>query len=564
MRCDLKSQHFQPDWDYKADTVDIQNVRLAHRKFLEHTSHLLIRYLDVSPTRSSLERLENIMRHPEISQGQRLLRVDLRYYRASMAEDSREFAQICHHKMQIGTRSLEIALKRSKEAQATPSTPRDGSPQAAMGEALSEDGVPEETLSEDDAPEDIPLEDIILSPAASEFITSGTSAQEFSLGYATWEDGALEDMFAKAQRILSSWGPLANGAAADEEGAHLDEAALALRRGHERYRALHLEQNELISDGRFVQAIAAAMASGHSRGQPSLWLCMSDDEGISHYHHNPSGSKKAMTPNYLADLDLLIQSHMIKPSPWFEHGPEEGEDAPQWLLYQLPLAMRAAGVALAGLKVQINSPFIFNLNMSQGQISGLREVAETLDIFEFHLEEEWSQGPDHQDSPGTLAGFYAYVSAAMGRQGVPILTFEVNPPGESCFELRPLFTSPSWQRLELAEFAGISMGIQDLRRLAGMLQPGVCLQLSSVNLTSGTWAAALDCLRSKARWGSYVADCRGAECDELDGEEYDSIFVVDLYGRLGSIGKATLYITSQIHKNPLRKDDVAIEATPEV
>lgn len=100
-----------------------------------------------------------------------------------------------------------------------------------------------------------------------------------------------------------------------------------------------------------------------------------------------------------------------------------------------------------------------------------------------------------------------------------------------------------------------------------MVQPGVHLQLDVIRLTSGKWAAALDCLRSKAGQGSYVKDPRGAECDRMDedSEEYMSIFMVGNRTPYDfPRGKATLYITSQIHKNPLTEDDVAIEANPEV
>lgn len=534
-RGDLKRLAFRTDFDYDTDTVDIQNIRLAHPRFLEHASPLLIRHLDVSPTRSSLKRLENIMRHPTISQGQRLLRLDLRWYCADRATDLMEFAFGCYKKMKRVTRSLQdkIALRKSRDAHITASNSHEWSQHASMRETLSEDGGPEGNLSEDNE-------------------------------YAALKDGELEHMVAKAQCISSSWEPFAKGVAAAEEGAHLDEAALALLRGYERYCELLVEQSELVQSGHFVQAVAAAMASGHSKGQPNLWLYMSDEMGT-YSDWNPEKGLADINPKYLADPDLLVQSHMIEPVLWFGIGAHEGEISPQRLLYELPLAMCAAGVALAGLSVRVNSSFIVDLNMSQGELSGLREVAETLDIFELYLEEEHSQVPEYDYSPEDLTGCYAYVSSAMGRQGVPTLSLTLDPAVEPWwFELGPLLTSPSWPGLDVASFTCMTMGIEDLRRLVGMLQPGGCLRLDSIRLTSGTWAEALDCLRSKAlRWGSYVDDCRGAECDEFgpDSKEYDSIFSAGLHSRYGDTSQATRYITSEIHKNPLRKDDVANEAT---
>lgn len=221
--------------------------------------------------------------------------------------------------------------------------------------------------------------------------------------------------------------------------------------------------------------------------------------------------------------------------------------------------MHAAGVSLAGFKVSINEPYAFNLNLSQDQLSGLGEVAKTLKVFEFDLDESQSQGPDPEGDLEKLEGFCSYLSAAIGRQGVPRLSLMVDPP-ENFFTIGPLLTSPSWERLRLANFSSISMTIRDLRRLVGMLQPGVCLRLEAITLTTGTWAEALDCLRTKVCWGSYLVDPRGAEADEMDHEEkaWSDVFGNE-YRPYDPISNATLYITSKIHKNPLHSHFRATE-----
>lgn len=133
-RSDLDNDNFWPDFDYKACTMDIQNIRLAHRKFLQASSHLLVRFLDISPSPTSLERLENVMRHPEISQGQRLLKIDMRYYSRTVAESLQEFAGLCHYKLRNMTRSLEMALKGRRGTVNPESVPR------GVGKYLCDDG----------------------------------------------------------------------------------------------------------------------------------------------------------------------------------------------------------------------------------------------------------------------------------------------------------------------------------------------------------------------------------------------------------------------------------------
>lgn len=419
-RGDLRSHPFSPDPNDKAGTVNIQNFRLVNKEFCRASSHLLIRYLDVSLTRSSLKRLENIMDRKAISEGSRLLRLDLRCYET---RNLREFALMCHHKMETATRALEAALRKSRAKQQTTSVSELGSQHAGISETMWGDGMPEDvvseagtseddiwedTESEDDVSEDDPLANIGLPPSVGPWRWT----PEFSFNVAALEGDALEEMVAKAQHILSSWQPLAytEGIAADDV-EHLDEAVHALLNGHEHYCALVREQNELLLGGHFEQAVATAMAKGHSGGRRNLWLYMWDDEDINNnIEYEASARRAALDPSCLADLDLLIQSHMIQPSSW-----SHTDRPPLNLLYDLPLAMRSAGVSLAGLKVKVHDDFMFRLNMSQVQLEGLREVAETLDIFDFRLESGgfWRRipGAENQES---LVNLYNYVSAAVG------------------------------------------------------------------------------------------------------------------------------------------------------
>lgn len=549
---DIELREFSPDFGYKVNTMNIQNVRLAHRRFLQTSSHLLIRYLDVSLSTSSLERLEQVMRHPEISKGKRLLRIDMRYYSASMAENFGWFARTAYSQLQNMTESLEATLRyRREKTKARVSV--DGMDHIAMGEAMSGDNAPQDTASQDATMEDAVLEDAMSQDSPSDDYSSEHPLSE----HPVLEDGALEDAATKARRILSSWAPFMYEGPTVEAAHLVDEAGLALRRGHERYRALHMQQKEILQDGRFARAVAAAAARGHSGGRPRVWLHMSDGENK--FYKIPPKRRETAELDLLADLDLLVQSMGIEVGPWVD-----ADDAPQSLLYEVPLAMRAVGVSLAGLRIDINMPFTFDLSMSQEQLSGLREVAQTLETFTFNLDEEENEGPDSEDSPKTFADFYAYLSAAMGQQNVPRLELCIEP-SENFFRIGPLLASPSWQRLEMAYIDNISMSIHELRRLMGMLEPGVWLRLSKTRLTSGTWAAALDCLRSKAGRGSYLNDARGAESDEMSDEDH-----FDIFGHVGPWvtrvnNKATQYITSvEGVKNPLRRNDEWIEADPEL
>lgn len=510
LRGNLEERNFWPDIKYKADTVNIQNVRLTCREFRDASSHLLFRYLEVSPSRLSLERLERVMRYSENFRGDRMLRIDMRYYSANIAQNFQLFSVMCREQLRTKIVSIERMLEE------------------------------EDVGSDDDASEDV-------DDTASEDFVPGLAFQIPELK--VYLEDLIVQHVTKARRILSAWAGLVSDPT--DESAHLDEAVVALQRGHEHYRALFQEQDEILRGGHFARAVAAAAARAHSGGRPSVWLYMSDDRGPPEYYLNRTAVREAEGMDIFEDPYRLIESLLIVRSPWWHARDAGEEEPPQSLLYELPLALRAEGVALAGFKTQINTPFTFNLHMSQDQLSGLRETAETLNVFEFHLNEENVKGPDHEDNPEKLAGFYAYLSAAMGRRNVPELSLSIDPH-ESFFSLGPLLTSPSWQRLRSAQLSHMNMDINALRRFVGMLEPGVCLRLDRMCLTSGTWVTALDLLRSKAGRGSYVIDPRGAECDRMYEEDRN-----DIFGDCGSpfdpYNKVSLYIASvEGAEHPLR------------
>lgn len=497
-RENMEETGFWPGFDYKADTADIQNIRLVCQKFCDVSSHLLIPYLEVSPSRSSLERLDEIMRHSKISEGARVLSIDMSYYSADMAQDLQLFSMICHDKLRNKIESLEGILRSWQERQYYD--------RLYLGD------------------------------------TDGTAREDDTSEYAV-----VGDVLREYRRILSVWEEFSNDSV--DERIHLDEAALSLRRGHERYRALFQEQDQILQGGHFTRAVAAAMARSHSGGRPNLWLYMSDYQVLPWYHNDRSVHRGTTGMDLSADPDRLIQSEVIQRSPWWHARETEEEEPPQSLLYELPLALRAEGVSLAGFQARINTPLTFNFRMSHDQLSGLREVAETLNVFIFHLREDDYEGPDYGAHPDKLVGFYAYLSAAMGN--VPSLSLSIGPE-QSFLSIEPLLTSPSWQRLRCVDLSFMNMDIHGLRRFVGMLEQGVGIELSRIRLTSGTWAEALDILRSKAGWGSYVWDPRGAECDVMDEKVVDDIFNHDISDPAAN--NVSLYIAGvEGVQNPLRR-----------
>lgn len=480
---DLGSDDLFYDTSKKADVKSIQNVRLTCRRLCNISSHLLVPRLEVSPSIASLERLEQVTRHPEISQCGRLLKIDMSIYAATLAEDFQLFSLECHKKAQNRAEDLVRLLR-----------------------------IPESSWHD-------------MTHGSRETVT---------------------DTLAKATRRLSSWEPFMDGSPTDV-GQHLDPDALALQKGHERYRELYHQQEKILQGGHFARTVAAAARRSNS----NVWLYMSDTGTMT--YHDSFRDQWARVSNTSADPDLLVQSDLIPMQGWGKEWGDEGDEAEesiQSLLYELPLAMHSAGVPLAGIQVSIDPPYRLALDMSQDQLSDLREVFESLRFFKFHMDR--TDNREYWPTPEELKPLFSYLSAASGPQSVPMLSLRlpiINPINAEGAQsgIKTFLSCSNWQRLEVISLAHFSIGLHELKEFVGMLQSKTRLEFEDVHLASGSWEEALECLRSKASWGSQLIDPLGAECEDMDYNEYKDIF---LGIRQGS--KATQFITSvEGVENPL-------------
>ncbi|KAK2599612.1 hypothetical protein N8I77_011351 [Diaporthe amygdali] len=374
----------------------------------------------------------------------------------------------------------------------------------------------------------------------------------------------MKDSLVEHRRVLSSCAPFADGNPFDE-GSHLDEATLSLRRGYERHQELVQQQEEMLHSGYFARAVAAAA----KRNSKEVWLLMTDNRFLTLAEELAESWGEWSLSIEIGDPDALVTDYCL-PVGWSPQNRSDVREFPQSLLYELPLAMRAAGAFLVGIKVNIQMPLKFNLPMSQHQLSGLGKIAQSLEHFEFQFDEvQWL---DSEAGPDAVASLFTYLSASMGAQNVPKLvlnfhTIEELNPRSTQITVGPLLVSKTWKRLEFIHLERMSMHLHELKKLVGLLKMGTKLRLERIYLVSGTWAAALDRLRAKAGLGSMLRNASGAECDEMTDEEYRDIFG-DLYGGWWHMGAGKIKVEQYITrvegvKNPLRRDDEATEATAE-
>ncbi|KAG8170287.1 hypothetical protein KVR01_001032 [Diaporthe batatas] len=188
--------------DLGVDTRSIQNSRLTCRRLCDISSHLLIPCVYVSPTRSSLEFLEQVASHPKISRGPRVFRIDASFYGAGIASDMRRFARRWSRDVRRLIHGIEQEISEENDDDGTP---YDSDP----------DGI-------------------------------------------DWREGLRADV-ESYRRMLSSWEPFRSGEHVSQD-TQLDAAALALVKGHERYCELFEQQEKILRDGLFSRKIAEAAA----------------------------------------------------------------------------------------------------------------------------------------------------------------------------------------------------------------------------------------------------------------------------------------------------------------
>lgn len=460
------------DKGFASNIKTIQSIRLTCRRLCEISSHLLVPCMHITPTLSSLEHLDQVLSHPLISRGLRLLCVGVPILKAGVAEDFNRFCDLF----------LDRLLNLLHWYYPYPSQPE----------------------------------------AITERVT----------GYMKKRGHAWHALHRFKEYGLINY----------DNVSYLDLPRLSLRRlllrpllrEHVRYRELHQNQEEILSSDRLTRTVAAAAAK--SRYGICLHitdtLTPTDMEGRDSYNLRKSLDDD---PYLDVDLEFFIKStRVLEGQRWQELDVDHTSKFPQSILYELPLAICAAGAKLTGFAIDASSAFAFPiLNITQEQISALGRVFSNLEAFKFRM-------------PGYIhgEGFSSYLSAVTGAQKIRNLSLDsgfIQDPTANPLALVPVRLSGTWDRLETLTLAHYAMHLNELRELLGVLKPGVKILFDGIELSSGTWEEALCCIRSKAGLGSQVTVRSPWDCVIMSESDYWEIFEIwqnGYRGYVATLGRA--------------------------
>lgn len=372
---------------------------------------------------------------------------------------------------------------------------------------------------------------------------------ELKLGRSSKEE--LWQVIETSRSILKSWANFTNThqEPTDEKGCR-DVAAL--RQGHEQYRQLHREQESLLRDGTFVQAISSAAA----RMPTMVRLVTTDDD-----RRVRRICKNRFPWNDKVDApSLWIGEWMLQPSTWRDAVAEEIGLPPTSLLYQLPLAIHRAGTSLIHLEIDLTPPSKFDLSLDKEQRSDLKSAMENLKVLYFRGGHERKDTETPLRCPQDTKSLMDYLVISLGSQKTESLwlDFSFLEKGQDDMN-RSIVASAlaclQWPRVRRFSLSGFSIHLHELKKVLDKLKPKTTLALKNIYLMSGTWAEALDAIRARGDRYSVLFSPDGAECEHMSTHEWEAMSADRGPLPRHDQSQANAYITGDSSENPLRPID---------
>lgn len=485
-----EDEFFIPDYINWGRVEDTKNIRLTCRRFCNTSSHLLLRYVDVAMSPSSLTHLEEVACHPLLSKGIQAVRVHLDYFSATLATNIIHFTALAVEHLEHTLAVHRFVFEREGD------------------EHLF--GVSREAL--------------------------GPAIEKAELILEAWED--FSQIIARdsggGQDIL--------------EGAIARSREVAgLVSAHEIYRQKYLAQESVLNAGTFTRAIVTAM----SRMPTAKRFFVGD---IFQGFKNGQFDYVKPFVDAVEDPEGLAASWTVRPQEWDGARANQLDDQPKEILLQLLMAVFNDGIPINYLCVELSPATDLSIPATREQLQQLTVGTERLRVFELRVSTietgpTAGHGPEQIASFGSLISscmggkalrrLDVNLSFALGESGP-------QPPGISMGFLLVSRQCPDLKTVRLSHYP---LHLSELKTFLEGLHGPLELALSHVLLLSGTWAEALDLIRDKANWKSSVKRQRGAECDDMSEEEILAIFGGDSYGKNGL---ATWYIRGYRAENPLR------------
>lgn len=492
------------------DTTSIKNIRLTCRSFCEAGSSFLLPVVEISLTRSSVRRLEQISNHPTISKGVRVVRIDTDAYSTLLANERHQFGFAIYTRLRSLSDRLKVEAEKARRQVA----------------------------------DDCRLVGLIPGPKSLEIREHDMLLRDAQYLLATMEKCKPWD--------FSFDLPLNHSET---------KISKALAQAHEEYKQRYWEQERLAEDARICAKISAAIDLMPSVQRLSItrargpWIEIERDS-----YGEPLDTQKWRSAFRSSNP---FQSMMVHSSTGFR--PVAGTDQERTqqfsLLLKLPLVLQAGSRNLTYLDIDL-PPVNHGLqDIAADHLQSLRHACQQLRSVRIRV--IWSNIDKWNPALG-LAATHTLLEAMLASPGLEIIKLDLkaeyqgNGLVESDESVAPLLAGISWGKLQALHLAHVSIEAGKLRELLGKAPGTIHLDLNGIFLLEGTWAEALEILRGRADSSSRVVDPQGVEIGALSEDEADYLWYEfesehrdGWYSAQRCPGPASFYIRGGNIPNPL-------------
>lgn len=537
--------------DFASSSQDIGSVRLVCRRFAAASSHLLVHYVRLNGINpQSVAKLESISRHPLLSKGVRIVRLESLYYTSNLALHFEEFAR----------HAINQALSRVRHYKQNFDSEIEQA-EAAKGLAGSA-GLWEREIEVTRILDKVKA--VLKTWARTGLQRSSPSSWRKDMNCGVDDDKPLSN-------LLNLVG---------EDEKQVEGYAHLLRLAHRMYQLRYDEQENLSKENVFVERVGAAMARmpkarslevhDFCHGSTSYSSCQDMKEQFA--------TLGAPDGDVLASL-LEIES-LIKPMSWSDGLDQQLGDPPAEVLFTLPVAIQKAGGKLDRISVHTTVcaenfyPLLRKTMMDEYHQLGSAIHAMGVKSFTFMHGNEGKARARKTPGVKDVDAFLNYVDAMSSSECLERLRVVVDS-GWSDGSLDPdhdfnfrrlvapgadsisILGSCSRQKLTDIHLSNVPVYLSDLEGLAIYLRDSKLslrfLTLSRINLLTGTWSQALELLRELDVADTEVIEPFGAECEDpamLLSGRYEEIFRTEL----GRVSVAERFVNGELKQNPLKED----------
>lgn len=497
------------------DIPSIRNIRLTCRAFCEVASEILLSVVNISFTRSSLQRLEEISNHPTISRSVRIFRLHANPYNPSVADDRLDFGdetfdELCNLREAFVYEIIRIDKELNKIA--------------------GLDGMTSQT----------------------QMLKSRKLQHEAAITQASRVISTLNKALRNTEWEIWPF--------TDE-----DDISIAIDKAREEYGRRSLEQKSHMDNPQVLSNIINALTKMRNVQQ----LCI-PDEGTYHWDHifrtgrdkcydlqKFSACMKAANPFW----DLMVHGGYRDGS----FAPDEEPLLP--LLHKLPFVLQVSNDNLTQLDIDLPPLGSRALETLADHILKFRHSFQSLKLVQITILES-SVDSESRDPETNLLMTYSLIETILVSPRLEVVKLDYrmrDDDDEGLIQGHSIgfvLANLPWKSLRSLCLNEFSVDVEELQQVLQKVPGTIHIELSQITLLQGTWAEALEILRGSADPSSRVINPRGEEMDNMSEQEtqhFQSQFQDEGHGGWDydeqCPGPASFYIRGGNIPNPLIRGD---------